>query len=356
MRMDERLTSDLLANKRGRMEVTPAVDPAKDLNPHRDGSSDGDSFYIVSYLQGGGLKFTVLFHMMLLYRCPSPPAPCALLALSVLDEDNLEYFSREISAKLPELTDALDIVMPTGHLSGTIDALTIEGHATDESGKPRLDIKMTLKAMGLTLPDLGAGVIPFADGQDYEYAFPRMATCGTLTVKGELYNVTGTSWLDREWGKFGPSKWTWMCIQVDNGPQISIWDQQNDNKNDQQNNNENTNSYVGGQAFATILNLDDSLSVTSATIKELTSRTIPNTNRTYPNRWSVRIPGGTELTVRLLKDEQEINSNSAIPRIEGKCSVEEGEKVTGVAFVELCDLRPFFHSSETEPRNGKTDV
>jgi hypothetical protein len=336
MRMDERLTSDLLANKRGRMEVTPAVDPAKDLNPHRDGSSDGDSFYIVSYLQGGGLKFTVLFHMMLLYRCPSPPAPCALLALSVLDEKTGEYFSREMPASLPQRTDGLDIDMPTGHLSGTIDALTIEGRATDEFDKPRLDIKMTLKATGPTLPDLGAGVIPFADGQDYEYAFPRMAASGTLTVNGNLYNVSGTSWLDREWGKFGPSKWTWMSIEVDNGPLISIWDQQNDNVN--------PNSYVSGQAFATILNLDDSLSVTSAIIKELSSGTIPNTKRTYPNRWSVSIPGRAELTVRLLKDEQEINSNSAIPRIEGKCSVEEGEKVIGVAFVELCNLFPFFHS------------
>jgi predicted secreted hydrolase len=207
---------------------------------------------------------------------------------------------------------------------------------------------MTLKATGPTLPDLGAGVIPFADGRDYEYAFPCMATSGTLTVNGKLYNVTGTSWLDREWGKFGESKWTWMCIHVDKGPKISIWDQQNSN--------DNPNSYVGGQAFATafatILNLDDSLSVTSATIKELSSGLIPNTNRTYANRWSVKIPGRAELTVSLLKDQQEIKSDM-IPRIEGKCLVKEGENVTGVAFVELCNLFPFFRSSNTNHETGK---
>lgn len=349
MPIETRLTSNIIAETRGRiLALTPAVDVAEDLNPHRDGSSDGDSFYIVSYLQGGGCKFTVLFHMMLLYKCPSPPAPCALLALSVLNEDTLEYFSKEMPNQLPQPTDALDIVMPIGggHLSGTIDALTIEGHATDETDNPRLDIKMTLKATGPTLPDLGAGVIPFADGQDYEYAFPRMATSGTLTVNGKLYNVTGTSWLDREWGKFGESKWTWMCIHVDKGTKISIWDQQN--------NNDKPNSYVGGQAFATILNLDDSLSVTSAIIKELSSELVPNTNRTYANRWSVNIPGRAELTVSLLKDQQEIKSD-IIPRIEGKCLVKEGENVTGVAFVELCNLFPFFHSSNTNHEKGKTN-
>jgi predicted secreted hydrolase len=340
MTADNRLTSVIVAantSVSAALDCQPVIDPAKDLNPHPR-NSDGDSYYIISYLEGGGHKFTVLFHLMVIVK--SLGTPVAQLVISVFDETTGVYFSRELNEYWLNDTTVkpvgLDITMPWGHLSGTIDQLSVEGHLAD--AKAQLDMKLTLKACGPVLPNLLIGMIPFSNGIDYEYALPRMETSGTLTVGGEKYDVKGSSWLDREWGVFGPSKWTWMNIQLDNGVQISLWDEQEDDSN--------PNSYVGGsRKFATILEPNGQLIVTTVEIKELDYWTSPKTTKKYAKRWSVTIPGRADLKVELLKDDQEIESTIGINRIEGKARVDgtyEKKNVSGVTMAEMCDLFPLF--------------
>ncbi|MGC2491564.1 MAG: lipocalin family protein [Candidatus Binatus sp.] len=321
------------------LDGQPVLDPENDIAPHpRD--SDGDSFYIISYLEGGGHKYTVLFHLMVIVK--SLGTPVAQLVISVFDETTREYFSRELNEYWLNNTTVvpagLDITMPWGRLSGTIDQLNVEGHLAD--GAVKLDMKLTMAARGPVLPNLVTGIIPFSDGIDYEYALPRMETSGQLTIHGAKCDVKGWSWLDREWGRFGPSKWTWMNIQLENGVQISLWDEQI--------NDSNPNSYVGGpRRFATILNPDDGLIVAPVVIKELRNWISPKTKRTYATRWSVTIPERAELTVELLKDDQEIVSAIGVNRIEGKARVSGTygkEKVNGVTMVEMCDLFPLFQT------------
>jgi predicted secreted hydrolase len=167
-----------------------------------------------------------------------------------------------------------------------------------------------------------------------------METSGALTVGGKKYDVKGSSWLDREWGVFGPSKWTWMNIQLDSGAQISLWDEQEDDSN--------PNSYVGGsRKFATILKPNGELVVTTVAIKELGFWVSPNSGKKYANQWSVTIPGRADLKVKLLKDDQEIISAIGINRIEGKAKVDgtyEKKNVSGVTMAEMCDLFPLFRT------------
>lgn len=355
MSADKRPTSEILADDKSLSAILQVgVDPAVDLDPHSpDGPSDGDSYYIVSYLQGNGHKFTVLFHLIVLNK-PSPPGPFALLGMSVLDEAaNPPFFSKEVpdigKSKTTVPRGPLDIrmvaddkVTTLGHLSGTMDQLTVEGHATDSSGNSTLDIELKMTAIGPTFNYLGSGVIPFPGGKDYEYAFPCMTTTGTLTVRGTQYNVTGTSWLDREWGHLGPAKWTWMSIQLDNGVQLGLWDEQPYDKSD---------THVGGRAFATILEPDGSVTVATVTIEETSPLTSSVSKHKYANSWTVTIPAlsgnaalpaKAVLNVKTVVNGQEINSNSPIPRLEAKCSVEGkygGTDVTGVyAFVEVGDI------------------
>lgn len=338
------LTSAILAanpptSVRAVLDCQPVIDPVKDLPPHpRD--SDGDSFYIVSYLKGGGHEFTVLFHLMIIVK--SLGTPVAQLVISVFDQTTDVYFSREFNEywlnNTTVVPGALDISMPAGHLAGKMDNLSVEGKLAD--GAAQLDMKLNMKAYGPVLPNLLTGIIPFSDGIDYEYALPCMETSGQMTVSGTKYDVKGCSWLDREWGRFGPCKWTWMNIQLDNGVQISLWDEQD--------NESNSNSYVGGpRRFATFLKPDGELVVTTVAIKELGTWTSRKTNQTYPNGWSITIPGRADLKVDLLKNDQEIESKIGINRVEGKAKVDgtcEQQRVSGVTMVELCNLFPLFRT------------
>jgi hydroxyneurosporene synthase CrtC len=152
--------------------------------------------------------------------------------MSVLDESVSphSYFRKEFLSeinpkKTAVKTKGLDIRMfgddpsdTLGYLSGTMDDLTVEGHATDDPGNGVFDIALKLKAEGPTFNYLGEGIIPFVNkSKNYEYAFPRMTTNGTLTLNEVNYDVTGSSWLDREWGDFDFVTWTWMSMELSNG-------------------------------------------------------------------------------------------------------------------------------------------
>ncbi len=324
---------------RGELDCHPFIDAADNLSPN----PRAGSFYIVSYVQDGKSKFTVLFHLMFFVGALGRRVP--QLAISVFD-DETHYFSKEMNYFWPDVTkvgEGLNITTPGGSLSGTIDSLFVKGQIEDEDGSNRFKMDLTMEPRGPVLPNLLTGVIPFADGVNYEYALPRMKTSGNMTVRDKQYSVTGWSWLDREWGTLGPSKWTWMNIQLDiendeKVAQMSIWDEQTDNTNPR--------SYVGGpRRFATILSPTGQLIAAPVKIEELDHFPSNRTDRTYAKEWRVIIPGRADLNVKLLYDQQEIVSEVGIHRVEGKARVTgkyEGENRTGVAMVEMFNLFPLF--------------
>jgi len=350
------LTSTILGEKnsvRGWLQF----DPSKDMRPHPD--TDVDSYYIVSYASDDyGHSFTVLFHVFLIYK----PAPRAQVVVSVLDESTLDYLSQVSVYALEEIRMAavaasnemaLEIRTPRAALSGPsarridasftakLDGMTVG--AICPGGECR--ITMTHKARGHILPNLVTGVIPFANGINYEYAFPIMETEGELAFKDKTFKVRGTSWFDREWGTLGPSKWTWMAIGID-GLQISLWDQQS---------RDNPESFAAGErAFATLLYPDGSVTVASVTVSETEMFRSSKSHQCYASSWSVSIPSQQlELKLKLLSEDQEIVSDQeqishnirVTPRIEGRATVEGtqgGREVKGKAIVEMFNLFPLF--------------
>jgi hypothetical protein len=328
----------------------PYLDPAKDLVLHPLGS-DGDSFFIVSYVAEGEHKFTVLFHLMIIAKSALPPL--AQLAISVLDEKTNKYYSKEMNSPwldgIAVASDpaVLDIAISGGHLTGTIEQLNTIFQMADGPHNSPLKFNFVMKPRGPALPNLLTGAIPFSGGVDYEYALPNMETSGELTIRGQTYHVAGRSWLDREWGRFGPAKWTWMNVQLGdeqagNLVSISLWNQQN--------NDTAPPSHVG---LATILNPDGGLVLTTVDIKELQHWTSPQTKRTYATKWRITFPDGSgpagkaDLTVALLTDDQEIESSIGANRIEGKAKVTgsyDGKPTAGITTVEQYDLFPLFRT------------
>lgn len=61
----------------------------------------------------------------------------------------------------------------------------------------------------------------------YYYSYTRLPTRGTVQINGASLEVTGASWLDREWSTsaLGPeqSGWDWFALQLDDGRDLMFY-------------------------------------------------------------------------------------------------------------------------------------
>ncbi len=61
----------------------------------------------------------------------------------------------------------------------------------------------------------------------YYYSLTRLPTRGTISLNGQIFTVSGASWLDREWSTsaLGPeqSGWDWFALQLDDGRDVMFY-------------------------------------------------------------------------------------------------------------------------------------
>jgi predicted secreted hydrolase len=61
----------------------------------------------------------------------------------------------------------------------------------------------------------------------YYYSFTRMPTRGSITIAGTTTNVTGASWLDREWSTSvladGVAGWDWISLQLTDSTELMLY-------------------------------------------------------------------------------------------------------------------------------------
>jgi len=65
-----------------------------------------------------------------------------------------------------------------------------------------------------------------AQSYTYYYSFTENEMDGVLTFNGEAEEVSGTAWIDRQYGNFNPiteEKYEWFYVQLSNGMDINIW-------------------------------------------------------------------------------------------------------------------------------------
>ncbi len=59
------------------------------------------------------------------------------------------------------------------------------------------------------------------------YSMTRMGTTGRLVLDGTVHDVTGTAWLDREWGSSqlgeGIDGWDWFALQLADGRDLMVY-------------------------------------------------------------------------------------------------------------------------------------
>ncbi len=104
---------------------------------------------------------------------------------------------------------------------------------TDDATGTEVVFDLTMSQKGDPFLVWGTGVsqvLPPAWGShlqtgNYYYSLTNVAAAGTITVDGEVFEVTGKTWMDHEYGFFGsaanPVKWLLQNAQLDNGWTLS---------------------------------------------------------------------------------------------------------------------------------------
>ena len=166
----------------------------------------------------------------------------------------------------------------------------------------------------------------------YYYSITRLATTGTLSFDGESHDVTGWSWMDREWSSTLLDKnqqgWNWFSIQLDDGRDIAFaWLRPTDNV---------TKPFGYGAVYDAAGTKDDfTLEGMVATPTEMWSS--PRSGGRYPVRWQINLPDpGLELTIDAAMPDQELDVG--VPYWEGAILVQgtaDGQPITGRGYLEM---------------------
>ena len=168
------------------------------------------------------------------------------------------------------------------------------------------------------------------------YSLTRLATRGTVRVRGEPFEVTGASWMDHEFGSGGLGKdqvgWDWFSVQFDSNVEFMLYLLR---KRD--------GSHDPASSGTLILPDGTSRHLTRADfVVRTTDQWIsPHTRAEYPAKWIVEIPSiPLEVTITPVLPDQELRTENStrVTYWEGAVDVRghyQNAPVTGTGYVEL---------------------
>jgi predicted secreted hydrolase len=168
------------------------------------------------------------------------------------------------------------------------------------------------------------------------YSLTRLGTEGRLTIDGESFHVTGTSWMDHEFGSADLGEdlvgWDWFSLQLQDGNDIMIYQlRRADGSLDPA--SSGTLVYPDGGA--------ESLSRDDITVTVVSHWTSPASSARYPAKWNVAVPR-LQLDVQVIplmaSQELATRRSTQVTYWEGAVQISgttRGRAVTGQGYVEL---------------------
>jgi predicted secreted hydrolase len=170
----------------------------------------------------------------------------------------------------------------------------------------------------------------------YYLSYTRMNTEGELTVGGQRYQVTGTAWMDHEFGSWTMKEkiqgWDWFSIQLDDNRELMAF-------------------LIRGRdgeptrfSEATLINSDGStrrFSQQEFTVESIDEWHSPVSNTVYPSGWRLTVPSlDADLIIEpaLRCQELDTRGSTMIVYWEGAASVSGSiaqMPITGRSYIEL---------------------
>jgi len=168
------------------------------------------------------------------------------------------------------------------------------------------------------------------------FSYTRMQTTGNVFIKGEKIQVTGTSWMDREFSsdQLNPklAGWDWFSLKLDNDTEIMLYQLRRKGGGVDP---FSSGTLVSADGVSRHLVKDDfSVEVTGDWTSE-------QTQTTYPAGWVITLAdSSTRLKIRPDLADQELSNLRSISGSywEGSVSIEgifQGKPVQGKGYVEL---------------------
>ncbi len=302
------------------------VDPGPDLASQTTAlkTSWFDSIFIVGQLHAAGHDFGYEVHVL-----QQPDDDLRHQVIAVTDSTSGWFKSDGANLAADELQwDDQSLQLYTPQVSWTGDLEHQKITATTPWGALDLD----LEPQGPVLYYAGTGSFALLGARQFQYALPRMRTTGTLTADGRAWEVTGDSWLDRQWGAMPglrTNRWTWMNMTLSNGDAIALWDAGS------------VDGTTARESWATVLHPDGTHELVPVTpLAEGASRHWHSLRGSYvfPTQWTVAIPSRqATLTVTATVLEQEVPGLGPTSAYEGAATVSgtyQGEQVDGRTYIE----------------------
>lgn len=176
-----------------------------------------------------------------------------------------------------------------------------------------------------------------APGQaSHYYSFTRLTATGTVTIGTESFPVTGTSWMDHEFGSADlPTDtvgWDWFSIQLADHTELMLYAlRQRDGSTDPA----SSGTVVSSTGEARHLTRAD------FTVEATDFWTSPRSRARYPSRWRITIPSfhlSLELVPLLADQELTTSQSTRVTYWEGAVGVtgtKQGQPAAGEGYVEL---------------------
>ena len=336
----------LCENLKTMKNINPAVDVRKDLVYKPEYMIN--SFFAIGHFEAKGHTLNYLLHMI---SMGNPGCEFIASMFSVTDETEQKNYSDTQIFPINSETVSFDefyLKAPHGQMSGDIDEMKLSAGMKNA----KLDVK--IYPQGYPIFNGGTGCFHMVNLDIYQYSIPHCKTIGTLVLDGEIYELDGMTWFDRQWqipcpklGNVGrkfmgwavktfmdggkkvnfPS-WGWMDMNLDNGEVISVWFPV---------------EKTGEDCWATVMHPDGTqkkvkLNPIIAQAENWWKSSV--SDYAYPTKYHVQCPElDADLTVICAPKEQELNFEGwpTLSHYEGASQVSGiygGQKVTGYCYVE----------------------
>ncbi len=170
-----------------------------------------------------------------------------------------------------------------------------------------------------------------AGNASYYYSYTRLKTSGKIILDGKVYNVSGFSWMDREWSTSALSKdqkgWDWFSLQLDDNTEIMYYQMR---KNDGGPDIYSKGVIVNQNGFSEPIRKEE-------VVLKVIDNWETSKGTTYPSGWSFQIPS-KNIDIKITPAIKDQLLDVSIKYWEGSVNIEgtkNGDPVNGRGYVEL---------------------